>query len=55
MIEEIIKEAFCKEHGLNPEQVTVKITPEGIELIGKPLYPAECIEIAIATGEEDTE
>lgn len=53
MIEEAIKETLCKEHGLNPEQVTVKITPEGVEVIVNSLPLEDYMEIVTATEKRD--
>lgn len=53
MIEEAIKEALCKEHGLNPEQVTVKITPEGVEVIVNSLPLEDYMKIVTATEKRD--
>lgn len=53
VIEEAIKEALCKEHGLNPEQVTVKITPEGVEVIVNSLPLEDYMKIVTATEKRD--
>lgn len=53
MIEELLKKEFCKEHGLNPDEVKLEITPDGIEVTVIPLPQTKHIKTAPTTGEEE--